>query len=171
MITIAQLVHFFEPWQSAYSNSAVLPSVVTAVHLTALLFGGGLAVSSDRSLLRAFRAGDPERIRVVHELHAVHRPVLVALALMFMSGVLLATADVKTFLTTPVFYLKLTLVMLLVLNGAVLTRTESVLRRMLASGHDDRTPPVWRRLRATSWCSLVLWTATLITGVVLVNVS
>lgn len=170
MISLQDLIHFFEPWQSAYSNSKVLPSVVTALHVGALLFGGGFAVTSDRLLLRAMRNGTVERVRQLEQLHTAHRPVLIALGLMLVSGLLMATADVKTFLTTPAFYVKLGFVCLLVLNGGVLTLTESRLRRALASGSENETR-LWQRMRLTCRCSMILWGATLVAGVTLANVA
>ena len=170
MIPLQHLVRLFEPWQSAYSNSKVLPTAVTAVHLAALLFGGGLAVTTDRTMLRALRAGPAARERQLVELHGAHRTVLVALGLMLLSGLLMATADVKTFLTTPAFYVKLGFVTLLVLNGAALTLTETRLRRGATSASGDRTQ-LWRRLRLTCRCSIFLWGATLVAGVTLANVA
>lgn len=170
MIPLQHLVHLFEPWQSAYSNSKVLPSAVTAVHLSALLFGGGLAVTSDRLMLRAMRTGTSARETQLEHLHTVHRPVLIALGLMLLSGLLMATADVKTFLTTPAFYVKLGLICLLVLNGGLLTLTETRLRRAPASGA-EADARLWRRLRLSCRCSLLLWGATLVAGVTLANVA
>lgn len=170
MISLRQLEHALAPWQSAYSNSKVLSTSVTAVHLVALLFGGGIAIAADRGTLRALRAGAMERTRQLGELHMTHRPVLIALSFLFFSGVLQAAADVKTFATSPAFYVKLGLVALLVVNGAVLTLTERALggNPVLA---DPRRSPLWTRLRASTYCSLALWTATLIAGVVLQNAS
>lgn len=171
MTPLQHLVRLFEPWQSAYSNSKVLPTAVTAVHLTALLFGGGLAVTTDRTMLRALRAGPGERERRLVEIHAVHRTVLAALALMLVSGLLMATADVKTFLTTPAFYVKLGFVTLLVLNGAALTFTEIRLRRGATASDGGDEARLWRRLRLTCRCSMLLWGATLVAGVTLANVA
>ena len=170
MFPMQQLVHAFEPWQSAYSNSKVLPTVVTAAHLTALLFGGGLAVTSDRAMLRALRAGPDERERQLGVIHSAHRTVLVALAVMLVSGLLMATADVKTFLTTPAFYVKLGFVTLLVINGAALTVTETRLRRVATTAVPADTR-LWNRLRLTCRCSILLWGATLVAGVTLANVA
>ena len=167
MTTLQHLVRFFGPWQSAYSNSTALATVVTAAHLAALLFGGGLAVTSDRTMLRALRAGPAERDRQLGEIHASHRTVLIALSVMLVSGLLMATADVKTFLTTPAFYVKLGFVTLLVLNGAALTFTETRLRR----GAPDGDGHLWRRLRLTCRLSMFLWGATLVAGVTLANVA
>jgi hypothetical protein len=170
MVSLQQLEHVLAPWQSAYSNSKLLAIIVAGVHLVALLFGGGYAVAADRFTLRALRAGEPERAKQLAELHAVHRPVLIALALSFASGVLLAAADVKTFATSPAFWVKLGLVGLLVINGGVLTAIETNLRKR--ESRVGSTPStLWERLRVFTICSVALWTATLIAGVVLQNAS
>lgn len=170
LVTLRQLEHALAPWQSAYSNSKVISTGVTAVHLVALLFGGGLAVAADRGTLRALRSGAAERARQLGELHATHRPVLIALWCLFVSGVLQAAADVKTFATSPAFYVKLGLVALLVVNGGVLTLTEMALGRAGASAETEQVP-LWSRLKVSTYCSVALWTATLIAGVVLQNAS
>ena len=169
-MSLHQLEQALAPWQSAYSNSKLLSTVVVGVHLIALLFGGGYAVAADRFTLRALRAGEAERAKQLAELHAVHRPVLIALALSFVSGVLLAAADVKTFASLPAFWVKLALVGLLMVNGAILTVLETSLR---TPGSSRITEPsrLWERLRVFSICSVALWTATLIAGVVLQNAS
>jgi hypothetical protein len=170
MLSLQQLEHALAPWQSAYSNSKVLSTSVTAVHLIALLFGGGFAVAADRGTLRALRAGVAERARQLGELHAAHRPVLIALSFSFASGVLQAAADVKTFATSPAFYVKLALVALLVVNGAVLTFTETALGHATVLADSARSP-LWTRLRFSTFCSIALWTSTLVAGVVLQNAS
>ena len=168
MSIVATLAHALEPWKSLFSDSKAVASIVTGVHLVGLLFGGGLAVAADRSTLRALRRAPADRAMALTELHAVHRPVLIALVMLFASGVALATADIENFLSSPYFYLKLTVVALLLANGAVLERTERSLRR--GAGADAETR-LWRRLRTTSRLSLFLWTCTVVAGTVLANVS
>ncbi len=167
MTLVQILAHTFAPWQSLYSDSKTVASVVTGVHLVGLLFGGGLAIAADRSTLRAYRRRPSERAGALAELHAVHRPVLLALVVLFLSGVALAAADVETFAASPIFILKLALVTLLLTNGAVLERTERALR--LASDDPLREARRWRRLRTTAYLSLLLWTSTVVAGTVLVN--
>ena len=157
MTLVQTLAHAFAPWQSLFSDSKTVASVVTGVHLVGLLFGGGLAVAADRSTLRAYRRHPSERAGALAELHAVHRPVLLALA----------TADVETFAASPIFAIKLALVTLLLTNGAVLERTERALR--LAADSPGREARLWRRLRTTAYLSLLLWTSTVVAGTVLVN--
>src|SRR5665213_1984478 len=104
---IAGLAGWFAPWQQLFSDSKLVDIVVTSIHLLAVLVGGGLAVSADRATLRAMR-GDPlARAGVAHELHATHRPVLIGLTVLFLSGLALATADIKTFANSPVFLVKM----------------------------------------------------------------
>ena len=162
MSIVATLAHALEPWKSLFSDSKAVASIVTGVHLVGLLFGG-------RSTLRALRRAPADRAMALTELHAVHRPVLIALVMLFASGVALATADIENFLSSPYFYLKLTVVALLLANGAVLERTERSLRRgAVGDGAEIR---LWRRLRTTSRLSLFLWTCTVVAGTVLANVS
>jgi hypothetical protein len=172
-MVLQQLVAALQPWQSAYSNSKVIPAAVTSVHLIALLFGGGLAVAADRATLRAGRRGATDHATQLTELGAVHKPVLVALVALFASGVLLAAADLETFVSSPVFWVKLGLVALLLLNGLVLERTESRLRNLSAEAivPATRVQSLWRRLRRSAVCSLALWTATLVAGTLLVNIA
>jgi hypothetical protein len=172
-MVLHQLVAALEPWKSAYSNSKVIPAAVTSVHLAALLFGGGFAVAADRATLRVGRHGAPDRATQLAELRAVHKPVLLALVVLFGSGVMLAAADLETFATSPVFWVKLGLVALLLVNGVVLERTESRLRGLAAREvvPTGRVQSLWRRLRKSAVLSLVLWTATLVAGTLLVNIS
>jgi len=159
---INSLAQLFAPWQAVFSDSKLVDIGVTAVHLLAVLVGGGLAVSADRATLRALR-GDPlERSRVVEDLAETHRPVLIALAVLFLSGLALATADIKTFAHSPVFLVKMSLVTLLLINGTFLVRTEQSLRH-------NPTESCWRRLRTVSWISLTLWMGIVVAGVTLVN--
>lgn len=165
---LKELEHVTAPWQSAFSNSKVISTSITGAHIFALFIGGGFAIAADRSTLRALRSDPTERTRQLRELDAVHRPVLIAIAVLFASGVLLALSDVKTFATAPTFWIKMALVLLLVVNGGLLTKTEQALRR--AGAPADVAPQgLWRRMRVISWASLFLWSATLIAGVVLQN--
>jgi len=152
----------FAPWQNAYSDSTALSTTVTALHLIGMLVGGGLAIAADRATLRIADEQPGERERHLGELNAIHRPVLLALALLFLTGVMMVTSDIATFLGSPVLWIKLGLVALLVFNGVVLERTETSLRR-----GDEKAS--WRKLRVAAMCSIGLWIATLVAGTILVS--
>src|SRR4051794_28614380 len=119
---VATLAHLLAPWKSAYSNSKVVSTAVTALHLVSLFIAGGLAVASDRATLRVGPDGVTRR-RLLDELNTVHRPILIALAITIATGIALAAADVETFASSPAFAVKLLVVALLLANGAMLIRT------------------------------------------------
>jgi hypothetical protein len=167
--TIATAVR---PWEDFYSNSKVVSSAVTFFHLGGLLFAGGLAVTSDRATFRALRGTEDDRSRLLVDLGNAHAWVLGGLAVIFASGILLALADVKTFGPSPIYWTKMSLVALLLINGALLQRTEQKLRASTLLSQS--APPVqrlWTRLRFAAASSMVLWTAIVLAGVVLVEAS
>jgi hypothetical protein len=158
--TLARLA---EPWNALYSDSKAVSSAVVFLHLVPLLLAGGAALTADRATLRAARGSVDDRRRQLGELARVHAVVLGGLALSFVSGVLLFLADVDEFLGSPVFWVKLGFVGLLLLNGFMMNRTE----KALASGGDETA--LWARLRTISVLSLILWVTTTLVGVVLTN--
>jgi hypothetical protein len=167
---IRELAHVLEPWKTLYADSKAVSTAVTASHILSLLVGGGLAIAADRSTLRALRRSDAVRTHQVGELRAVHRPVLIALAVLFVTGGLLAAADVETYAASRIFLAKMGLVTLLLTNGIVLYRTERRLTGALAAG---TVPPdrLWPRLQWTSRASLALWLLTAATGAMLAGMT
>jgi len=170
---VTQLASFFDGWQTLFSDSKLVWTSVTTVHILALLFGGGLAIAADRTTLRLLREGPADRSRHLAELRATHRPVLIALTALVISGIALATADVKTFVPSPVFWLKLGFVFLLLVNGVVLERTETALRRedneSIATSQQKHSR-LWSRLKVSAILSIALWTATAIVGTALTSI-
>ena len=165
---VHELASFFSPWNTLYSGSKALSTGVTSVHILALLFGGGLALAADRSTLRALKRPAAERAHQLQELRAVHRPVLVALTVLFASGVAMATADVETFAVSPYFWVKMGLVVTLLANGLYLTNVENRLNVLAVTElPPDRGPGLWRHLRRASVLSLTLWGLTALAGAVL----
>lgn len=162
MYLLKSIEEIFAPWQSAYSDSSLISITVTALHLIGMLVGGGLAIAADRATLRISNEQPGERERHLGELNAIHRPVLIALALLFLTGVLMVASDLETFLNSPILWIKLGLVALLVFNGVVLERTETSLRR----GNETAS---WNKLRIAAIFSIGLWIATLVAGTVLVS--
>jgi hypothetical protein len=165
---IQALAHLFEPWKELYSNSTPISTTVTAVHILSLLVAGGLAIAADRTTLRVLRRSPAERGFQLAELHDVHRPVLVALGVLVVSGLLLLTADFATLVVSPAFWVKITLVTCLLANGLILYRTELNLDRAMAS-HGEAPPRLWSRLRTTSRASLTLWILTAMAGTILTS--
>ena len=157
------LARLAEPWNALYSDNKAVSSAVVFLHLVPLLLAGGAALSADRATLRAARGSVEERTRHLRDLSRIHLLVVGGLALSFVSGVLLFLADVDEFLGSPLFWVKLAFVGLLLLNGFMMTRTE----KALASGGNETT--LWARLRTISVLSQFLWIATTLAGVVLMS--
>lgn len=161
-----------KPWAALFSDSRAVSSTVTFLHLGGLLFAGGLAIASDRATFRALRGTDEDRSRLLEDLGNAHAWVVAGLSVIFMSGLLLALSDVKTFGNSPIYWTKMSLVALLLANGSLLQRTEQKLRS--GSLLTQSTAPrqrLWSRLRFAAATSMSLWTAIVLAGVILVESS
>ena len=152
---------FIESWSALYSGSAALRSVVNFAHLGGLIGGGGCAIAADRAMLKAFSRGVDERRRELTAVAGTHAVVLFGLTLVLVSGFLLMFADLESYLVSPVFWVKMGLIALLLGNGLMIRRAE----RSAALGHDRG----WLALRRTAVLSLTLWLTTTLAGVVLPN--
>ncbi len=154
------------PWANLYNDSTALETAVTFVHFAGLLVAGGFALAADRSTLRAL--AQPAEVRAYHlgELRAVHTPVLIGLAATAVSGVLMFAADLQTFATSWVFWTKMALLLLLMLNGLGMMRAEQRARQPAGGG-----PAPWKALKRTAVASLSLWLLLLLFGTLLPTIS
>jgi len=163
----AALVHFVEPWAHAYGDSKLLPTLVIFGHIAALVFAGGLAVTLDRATLRAARpnCAAEYRWRQLEELARAHRFVLTGIALSFVTGVLLFTADIETYFSSWIYWTKMGLIVLLLANGYMMTRAEKRISNTPNAADDAG----WKQLRFAALASFILWFAIALAGVALVN--
>ena len=164
MLGLETLESALQPWAEWYSHAKPAQVGVEFLHVGGLLVGGGFALASDRAVLRALSSGFDQRKRVLRELSSIHAPVVVALAVSAISGVLLLASDVGTFIVSPVYWAKMTLVLLLLANGYQVMRAE---RRLDA----DPSPGngAWSRLKIAAIASIALWLSTTLAGVILLN--
>ena len=163
MTLVESIAHFAEPWATAYGDSKLLMNGVMFSHIGGFLLAGGLALAADRTVFRAIGAdADARRVHLA-ELNAVHTPVLIGLAVAFLSGILLFLADVETFATAPVFWIKMGFLALLLGNGAALRKTG---HRLATEEVSERA---WQALRRSAAASSLLWLVAVLTGVMLVN--
>lgn len=165
MTVIQQIAQLVAPWADFYNGSSVAQSAVNFGHFGGMMAAGGLALATDRSTLRAAGPGG-DKAGYLRELSAVHPLVVGALGVTALSGLLMFAADLEALALMPVFWLKLGLVGVLLLNGYQMVRTERILER-----GDAAAPKGWRRLRAASLVSLALWFTVVLVGSILPNVS
>jgi hypothetical protein len=149
-------------WGSYYSNHALLRTLIAFAHVGGLVVAGGAAMVADRAILAAVKRRDHvERAALLESVRNTHGVVLTGLVAVMASGVLLFFADLDTYLPSRLFWTKMALIVLLVVNGLVLTGAE---RR--ASNARDVS---WGTLKWTAALSLALWFATTLTGTGLLN--
>ena len=162
MTAVQAISDLAQPWATLFGNSRVVSSGVMFGHLSGLVLGGGGAVAADRASLRAVRASETQQASHLRELGSVHRAVIWGLTITFVSGLLLALADVATYATMPTFWVKMGLIALLLGNGFAMQRAE----RAIGAGN-----LAWQRLHRTSIVSLVLWFAVLLASTFLTSAS
>jgi len=161
---VGDLVKWTGPWRSLYSHHLSVEMSVVGVHVLSMLIAGGLAIAHDRGTLRA---GSWLPAIVDHhfsELHAVHRTVVIALTVCMLSGVALFASDVKTYVFSIPFWIKMALIVLLLVNALIMTSAETRLR---VSAARDAAVAAWTQIRATSVASAALWSMILLVSIVL----
>ena len=146
-----------ESWAAFYGDHAMVSVTVRFLHLAGIVLGGGTALVADRRTLRALRSGAGVRDGALAELAAAHRVVVPALGVVVASGLLMAASDTETFLNSRLYWSKMGLVALLLLNGLGLQAAER------AAGAGRRMG--WTALGLSSAASLLLWLAILFAGV------
>ncbi len=160
------LVQLLKPWNDFYSHSKTTETIVLFLHIGGLLLAGGLAIAADRGTLRAVRIAAGERAVHLRELAAVHRWVLTGLTVVVLSGVALLTSDIETFFPSWIYWTKMAFVVLLLINGFMMTRVE----RSLETDPSEASPH-WRALHRVAVSSLFLWFIITAFGVALANFS
>jgi hypothetical protein len=146
-----------ESWAAFYDHHQLVSVGVRYLHLAGLVVGGGTALAADRQVLVAVRSGPSARSAVVAALDASHRVVVPALAVVVATGLLMTASDAETFLGSRLYWSKMGLVGLLLLNGIGLLAAERAVAGERSRG--------WRWLGLTSAASLFLWLAILFAGV------
>jgi uncharacterized membrane protein len=131
-------------WSSYYGDHQALSVTIRYVHLAAMLLGGGSALTIDRRVARLWRLSPGDRAAALALLNGSHAAVVAALAVVVATGVLMVGADIDTYVVSPLFWTKMGLFALLILNGTVLA---------IAGRRAD--PP--RRLTTAAIASAVLW--------------
>lgn len=145
-----------QAWADFKADHRVVTRGLGALHLSGILLGGGTAIFLDRAVRRAAGATETARTFILEEMARGHRVIVPSLAVVFVTGVLWTLSELDEFLTSPVYWLKMGLIALLLINAMTMIRAERGVRA------GDAT--AWARLRTTATLSLVLWFAILVAG-------
>jgi hypothetical protein len=164
MAIIETLEAALKPWADFYGHTKPVQAGIEFLHVGGLLVGGGFAIASDRAALRALKADLEQRKHVLRDFATIHTPVIMALAVSVISGLLMLASDVGTFLVSPVFWTKMALVLLLLANGYLVKRTDEQLNADPSPGNR-----AWSRFRIGAIASITLWLSTTLAGVILLN--
>jgi hypothetical protein len=158
MISLMSLV---DGWAAFYQDSTPAQVTVQFLHTGGLLAAGGMALASDRNMLRV-PVGDRSALIAMREAQeGIHVWVLTALAVVAASGVAFFLADRKIYWESVPFWLKMSAVALLIANGAWMLRLER------ACGKEPHDDGAWWRLRVSARASVALWFLTTLLGTVL----
>jgi hypothetical protein len=164
MASLETVISAAQPWAQFYNDSSAAQNGILFLHFGALLVAGGYAVAADRWVLRAGHLDAGARSALLEQLSHLHRPVLVGLFLLIVTGSAMALADAEALLASPVFWLKMSCFALLLLNGLTLLHAEKKLRR---AGKEVARAADWRLLQWGARRSFALWMLTLLLGTLL----
>jgi len=153
-----------ERWAHLYADSKALSAGIMFLHLAGVLVAGGLAIAADRVSLQLPAEAGEHLAREIERLKAVHNWVIAGLGLTIATGVLQLFSDLHTYLTAWLFWTKMGLIALLLVNGWVRLKAEQAIEA-------GAVVPHLARFRRTSVVSLVLWFAVLLAGAFLTTVS
>jgi hypothetical protein len=163
IVLVRGLIDATAPWHSLFNQSTPVEMLVVGIHVLSMLVAAGLAIAYDRSSLRASSWQSAFREHHVVELHAVHRVVVAALAICMASGLALFASDVKTYVGSVPFWIKMALIVALLCNAILMTANETSLR-VNVSG---TAAVAWARVRVSSVVSIILWAAIVSVSIVL----
>jgi hypothetical protein len=169
---VGQIDAFAEPWRRLYAHSPLLSTLILFGHLGGLFAAGGLTVAADRATLRLDPGDDLNRRRHLADLARLQRPVWIAFTVALVSGALLFLADVEAFAVSPIFWTKMALVALLVMNALYTARLDTALLRdeaAPAAQVGGRVRDRWRRRRAGAVASALLWFVLVLVGTALAS--
>lgn len=169
MSVLAQVASALEPWNTYWHDHDAVSTGVTAAHIAAILVAGGLAIAADRMSLRVLKRSAAERAMHAAELRDVHRPVLFGLAIIVISGLLMVTSDIEEFVVQPIYWIKMGLVVVLLINGAMLQKSETRVMAGSALPPATSNEAEWARIGKFARVSMTLWVVIAIVGVVLAS--
>lgn len=150
-------------WAAIFANHPLIRTTVDFVHIGGLVAAAGCALTADLATISVARRTPDSRDAQLRVLKRTHPIVVGGLIALTLSGLLLLAADVNTYVHSTLFWIKMGLVGLLLVNGLLMLAAERRARRGIAGS--------WGRLHALALGSLALWTLTTLAGAALPNLT
>jgi hypothetical protein len=150
-------------WAAIFANHPLIRTWVDFAHIGGLVAAAGCALTADLATISAARRTPDSREAQLRVLKRTHPIVVGGLIALTVSGLLLLAADVSTFLHSTLFWIKMGLVGLLLVNGLLMLTAERRARLGITGS--------WRHLHALALGSLALWTLTTLVGAALPNLT
>jgi hypothetical protein len=157
-----------EPWQKLYAHSTIVATLVLFGHVAGLFVAGALTFSTEAGALRLDLANEGERRRYLRVASPARSAIALALAVAMFSGLLLFLADLEAFAVSRIFWTKMLLVVLLLVNTVIASRLDARLIRE-SDAPIVQHESLWRRRRASAWATAVLWFALVLSGTALAS--
>jgi hypothetical protein len=128
------------------------------MHIGGLVAGGGGAITVDLATITAARTRSSTLMTQLDLLKRTHVVVILGLIALVVSGVLLFAADVDTFISSRIFWMKMGLMVALLANGVLLIRSErnathAGARVDAAPFHRDPEPALWFLITLAGYAS------------------
>ena len=155
------LIDLTAPWADFVKHSKLTKTIVIFLHIAPIVVGGGIAIGLDRLSLRLSKGNASDRGSHLAELARTHNFVIWSLGLSIVSGLALVASEIDNFPTSWIFWVKMALVALLLLNGL---RMKTIETRMASAGPTDAD---WTRLHSVAISSITLWLVVTFLGVAL----
>lgn len=171
------LATMVQPWAAYYADHPLFATTVVAIHVVSMFVGGGMAIGADRRVARATPATADAARAVIADLATTHQVVMGALMITVLSGLALLASDVPTFGTSTIFWAKMSVLIVLLANGAFMRRTERTAFLSIdgaplhtAEMEVPSTMHAWHGVRRAAIVSLASWITLVWLGVLLANV-
>ena len=165
MTIVETLVGALKPWADFYGNHKGVQAGVEFAHVGAPARRRRLRDRvGPRRAPRDARRTWSRRSTCCASFTMVHKPVLIALSISVLSGLVMLASDIGTFLVSPVYWTKMALVILLLTNGYLIKRADERLNADPSPGN-----VAWTHFKFSSIASITLWLSITLAGVILLN--
>ena len=155
------LIDLAAPWGDFVKHSKITKVTVLFFHIAPIVVGGGIAIGLDRLSLRLSKGDSLDRGRHLDELARTHNLVIYSLSMSIISGLALVASEIDNFPTSWIFWVKMALIVILLVNGL---RMKSIETSMARNGPSEAD---WARLHTVAISSITLWLTITFLGVAL----